>query len=275
LQFFVSEGMRYVMGTLLRVTIQGTSQHAVEAAKDLSLNTAQRLEEKLSRHRADSELSKISRGALEASDASPETRDALALAQRLKDITGGTFDPHMGGTWDLGAFGKGFALDHALDAVVRIPEVFAFRFDFGGQLVFWDREDHVSEVVVIELPGFTRNNLPEFLMKRRGSISTSALFERGKHIRDPRTGQEIDARRSVTVIAPTAAEADAWSTALFVLGAGQGLPLVERHPELEALFIEMQGDAFTSAATRGWPSTKTSNLGVGTIHRPPTVYNKP
>jgi len=42
---------------------------------------------------------------------------------------------------------------------------------------------------------------------------------------DPRTGWPVEGRAGVTVLAPSAMEADALSTALFVLGPGEGIRL--------------------------------------------------
>ena len=41
----------------------------------------------------------------------------------------------------------------------------------------------------------------------------------------------------MTVVAPTAAEADALSTALFVLGVDRGVEVCEQHPEYGAIFV--------------------------------------
>lgn len=57
---------------------------------------------------------------------------------------------------------------------------------------------------------------------------TQFFIERGRrlgHILDPRTGVPAEGVLSATVVAPTAAEADSLSTALYVLGPA-GLPLV-------------------------------------------------
>jgi thiamine biosynthesis lipoprotein ApbE len=52
------------------------------------------------------------------------------------------------------------------------------------------------------------------------SLSTSGDAERPGHIASPFTGRRIMETYSASVIAPSAAEADAWSTALFVRGPG-------------------------------------------------------
>jgi thiamine biosynthesis lipoprotein len=57
------------------------------------------------------------------------------------------------------------------------------------------------------------------------------------HILDPRTGWPADGHVCVSVIAPTAAEADALSTAFFILGAHAARDYCERHPEFGAVVV--------------------------------------
>ncbi|RKY36621.1 MAG: FAD:protein FMN transferase, partial [Candidatus Omnitrophota bacterium] len=67
------------------------------------------------------------------------------------------------------------------------------------------------------------------------------IFWKGKkygHIIDPRTGYPADNDvLSVTVIAPTCMEADAWATGVFVLGWEEGKVMILRHPKLEGVMI--------------------------------------
>jgi thiamine biosynthesis lipoprotein len=57
------------------------------------------------------------------------------------------------------------------------------------------------------------------------------------HIIDPRTGRSPSELASATVIAPTAAEADALSTTMMVLGVEAGLKLIEKMPGASALLV--------------------------------------
>ena len=73
--------------------------------------------------------------------------------------------------------------------------------------------------------------------------------ERYSHTIDPRTGRPVGHDlRSVTVIAPSAAEADALATALLVLGPEAGLAHAREH-DLAALFIAGDDDGYTDTAT--------------------------
>ncbi len=71
------------------------------------------------------------------------------------------------------------------------------------------------------------------------------------HIIDPRTLKSPAELASATVIAPTAMDADALSTALMVLGPSNGLSLVDRLSKVEALLISKEMDIYRST---GFPA---------------------
>lgn len=70
------------------------------------------------------------------------------------------------------------------------------------------------------------------------------------HIFDPATGSSPAALASVTVLAPTGIEADALSTAIFVLGPSRGLELAASRAGVEAFLVLKNGDA---VATPNFP----------------------
>ena len=68
--------------------------------------------------------------------------------------------------------------------------------------------------------------------------------ERFSHTIDPTTGYPVRHRLvSVSVIAPTAAEADAWATAMSVLGEERGMALAERE-QLPVYMVLIQDEGF-------------------------------
>jgi thiamine biosynthesis lipoprotein len=71
------------------------------------------------------------------------------------------------------------------------------------------------------------------------------------HVIDPRSGQPITRGLEAAVIAPTAALAEALSTALVVLGPSEGIALVETLAETEAMLVD---DSGAVAASSGWLS---------------------
>ena len=62
------------------------------------------------------------------------------------------------------------------------------------------------------------------------------------HILDPRTGWPADGVFSVTVLAPTAAEADALSTAFYVMGPEAAMGHCRQHPSIAAMVFASAGD---------------------------------
>jgi thiamine biosynthesis lipoprotein len=58
------------------------------------------------------------------------------------------------------------------------------------------------------------------------------------HLIDPRSGEPATGAASVTVTAPTAAMADALSTAFYLLGPEASGAYVARHPEIGVIYVE-------------------------------------
>lgn len=78
----------------------------------------------------------------------------------------------------------------------------------------------------------------------------------GMFILDPRTGYPATAASSATVIAPTAAEAQALATATLVMGSQAGLALIEQLARTEALIFgfERPVEAFRSSGLAAFES---------------------
>ena len=77
----------------------------------------------------------------------------------------------------------------------------------------------------------------------------TADFSRN-HLFDPRTGVSPPHFSSVTVAAPSCADADGLSTAVFVAGLDRGLAILESFPGADALLVLKDGRTVT---TRGFP----------------------
>jgi thiamine biosynthesis lipoprotein len=84
-----------------------------------------------------------------------------------------------------------------------------------------------------------------------GDYATAFSADRSlNHIFDPATGRSPPHFSSVTVAAPSGMEADALSTAIFVLGPERGLDLVRRSPGTDALLVLKDG---RTLSTPGFP----------------------
>jgi len=96
---------------------------------------------------------------------------------------------------------------------------------------------------------------------RKLALVTSGDYERffeqdGRryhHLLDPATGYPAQGLVSVTVIAPTCTEADALSTAAFVLGPERGFGLLESRPGVEGLLIAERDGKLQARVTSGFP----------------------
>ncbi|MCH2208330.1 MAG: FAD:protein FMN transferase [Lentisphaerales bacterium] len=64
---------------------------------------------------------------------------------------------------------------------------------------------------------------------------------RHHHLFNPQTGYSPTELANVSVLAPTAMEADALSTAVFILGLKKGKALIESLPDVDALFVTKEG----------------------------------
>lgn len=140
-----------------------------------------------------------------------------------------------------GGFLKGYALER-MAAVLRRAGATAGLLDFGGHLLVFGP----ARVAAVAAPG-ERGRAAFELTLERASLSTSGTSERGRHILDPRTGERCPAWGSVSVVAADALDADALSTALYVLGPVEGRAWAEAH-HVAALFQPFDAPAFWTRA---------------------------
>ncbi len=155
---------------------------------------------------------------------------------------------------DLSAIAKGYAVDRVALALIKVG-LRNFLVEVGGEL----RANGVNKngnhwVIGIETPVQSRRQAYSGVMLKHKSIATSGdyrnFFEvegkRYSHTLDPRSGYPIaHTLASVSVIASSAAEADAWATALNVLGLEQGLSVANQQG-LAAFFIVRDGESFVA-----------------------------
>jgi thiamine biosynthesis lipoprotein len=112
---------------------------------------------------------------------------------------------------DFGGIGKGWALERAGRLMAAHGTTRAFM-NFGGQILAIGRPEDGEDWSVV-VPG-----LAEPLRVRDASVSTSGDEERPGHIVSPFDGRPVRRMINATAVLPSATEADAWSTALYVLG---------------------------------------------------------
>jgi thiamine biosynthesis lipoprotein len=155
---------------------------------------------------------------------------------------------------NLGSIGKGYALDRCGEALAD-----AGVHDFllhGGQSSVLARGDRLTADAVgrgwpvgIAHPLRPERRLGQVWL-RDGGLGASGsgvqyFHYRGRrlgHILDPRTGWPVEGVLSTTVLAPTAREADALSTAFFILGPKGTAGFCRQRPELAALVVSSHDD---------------------------------
>jgi thiamine biosynthesis lipoprotein len=146
---------------------------------------------------------------------------------------------------DLGGIGKGYAVDR-VGALLRESGVRAALVSSGSSSIYALGAPPGEAGWLVRVPDPVDRSRPLATVRLRDqSLSTSGNYEKffrlgGRtycHIVDPRTGAPVEGMLQTTVIAPTATESDALSTALFVLGPEAGGRLLREHAGASALLV--------------------------------------
>ena len=201
---------------------------------------------------------------------------ALAfVGAKYSNIDGSTVNLPKGMQLDLGAVGKGIALDSVEHVLAQQEAVTGAVISVGGSiLTYGGKPDGSLWNVGIVYPFDIAKNIGILTLPGGCSISTSGDYERYvevdgiryHHILDPDTGYPADSGvKSVTILFVEAVErtdanwesaelltnsnegsskglfSDALSTACFVMGVEKGLELADALGA-EALFVDSQGD---------------------------------
>lgn len=167
---------------------------------------------------------------------------------------------HGGAQIDLGSIAKGYIADRMADYLreQKVPGAIVNLggnvltvgskpgkkpFEIGVQKPFEDREEIVGSLEVTDL-SLVSSGVYERFFYHQGTLY--------HHILDAATGLPVEnGLLSVTIVCPTSADGDALSTLCFLLGGEEGLALVERLPEVEAVFLGQDGSTVLSSGLEG------------------------
>jgi thiamine biosynthesis lipoprotein len=153
---------------------------------------------------------------------------------------------------NLGAIGKGHALDRAAGMLTQKWKIPAVLLHGGSSSVYakgCPPGNRRGWPVALRHPWEPHRRLAEVWLCDRALGTSAATFQyleyngrRLGHVLDPRTGWPASGIASASVLAPTAAEADALSTAFFVGGLDVAVRYCAAHPEVGAILLP-EGDA--------------------------------
>ena len=188
-----------------------------------------------------------------------ELAAAMALVgwQHFDLRAGGVRKDADGAGIDLGGIAKGYAVDQAAKAMQAAGIGSGIAQAGGDTRCFGVRPDGTAWIIGVLNP-FDKTMLATLAL-RDAAVSTSGNYERyveidGKrysHIVDPRTGRPAEMTPSVTVVAKTAVIADAWATALSVLGV-DGLKRLKAADGVEAMIVVGGPDDYRLEMTDGF-----------------------
>jgi len=176
------------------------------------------------------------------------------------DPASGRIELPEGAAIDLDAIAKGYAVDRAVAVLAKLG-IGSALVDAGGDIGFLGDSPHGSGWRVgIKHP--REEGILGILTLEGGAVATSGDYQRFvlidgvryHHILDPTTGYPARGVVSVTVTAPTALQADALATAVFVLGPEKGMAFVERTEGVEAVIVigdEAVEDILVSSGLEG------------------------
>jgi thiamine biosynthesis lipoprotein len=159
---------------------------------------------------------------------------------------------------DLGGIAKGFIVDKAVERL-KNKGVKSALINAGGDIYcLGSKKDGSDWMVGIEHP--RKKGIFATLKLKDKAVATSGDYQnyflagdkRYSHIFDPRTGYPVENNCiSVTVIAPNCTTADALATAIFVLGPEDGLRLIEKLEDSEALIVTEEDKKLKVTMTKG------------------------
>ena len=161
---------------------------------------------------------------------------------------------------DLSAIAKGYAVDALAELLVR-RSCKNWLVDIGGEVRGLGLSAKARPWRIgIEAPLVGESRIHTIVELSTGAVATSGDYRnhiekagrRYAHIIDPRDGRPIPQRGlAVSVRAPDCLTADAWATALCVLGPQRGLAVAE-DAGMAALFLRKEADAIKTWESSRW-----------------------
>jgi thiamine biosynthesis lipoprotein len=266
------------MATFFEIVIAGHPHDYARQAAAAAFRELDHLENTLSRFIESSDIARASRIARGESLAiTHDTLECLLIAADVSLVTGRAFDPAYASVrpaelaadappftldpdshtltsladrlqLDLGAVGKGFALDRMADTL-REWQIASACLNAGGSSVLALDEPPLAGERGWEV-GLGEGRGHRTIPLRGASLSGSGTAVKGAHLVDPRTGRPALRTTRVWALAPGAAQADALSTAFFVMNEAEIAALCAAHPQLGAAIAGADEELLVHGALR-------------------------
>ena len=155
-------------------------------------------------------------------------------------------------TLDLSGIAKGYGVDALADTLDRLG-ITRYLVGIDGEMrAKGSKPDDQAWAVAIEKPVRHVREVMGVMALADAAIATSGDYRHWvevgglnfAHTMDPRSGRPVDNHlASVSVVMPTCMWADAWATALLVMGAKTATEMAQRKG-MTALLVVREGDAF-------------------------------
>ena len=145
---------------------------------------------------------------------------------------------------DLGAIGKGYAVDKVIE-ILKSKGIKSALVNFAGNIfALGSPQGREKWNIGLKDPINTNNIIGSFGISNK-AVATSGDYERFfvndnkkySHIIDPRNGKPVSYILSVTILSNSASMADALSTGIFVLGKNEGFELLQELNDVEGIII--------------------------------------
>jgi FAD:protein FMN transferase len=231
-----------VMGTTVSFDVRHPA--VGPAALGEALAVLEAIEERFSTFRPGSEISRLGRGEISIDDCHPDVREVMAACAVLRAESGGAFDAVRDGRLDPSGYVKGWAAERAAD-LLRAAGARDFSVNIGGDIVCAG-EPEVGRPWRVGVRGpADATSILLVLGVRDGAVATSGLYERGTHVAHAATGEIPALWRSVTVLAPDLATADAVATAALAMGEA-GPAWAAARPGCEVAAVDGAGRLMTT-----------------------------
>lgn len=225
------------MATTFQVFIAGRPEEYARQAAAAAFHELDRLENELSRYIESSDIARANRLSAGASlILGDDALQCLLGAAQISALTNRAFDPAYATPRAAGADEPLFALDPASHILTSLTD--RLRLDLGAVgkgyaldrmaevLAEWDitsacLQSGGSTVLALAAPpdaaGWPIGVADEVLLFSGRAVSGSGIAVQGAHLIDPRTGTPARRTRRIWAFAGNAADSDALSTAFFVM----------------------------------------------------------